>query len=343
MKTKTGWVLGKATAGSARIGGHNLINGINARGNMSAEVIGYRDLPPTLYNALQYDTIVFQKAFLSNFQELANDLVSRGRKVVFSICDYALGEKSVDDAIVDMANVANVSIATSQALADVVANRSTSVIKYISDALESTPRILEFSDSTDKIKVVGVTSHHFDMKDEMLELPAGKYLIEVVGHKDVKFVQLGESGSTDMENYYQTLCRYPNMSLVEIGSHGNNYGNILWSLDRVEDDLASGDVGIIPVHKEIESRLYKGHNRATLMMSLGLPVVATDIDCYKEIINHGENGFLVSDDSQWVECLDELRVNPDLRKKFGIAGRDLVRSEFSLDKICSRYEGELKW
>ena len=71
-------------------------------------------------------------------------------------------------------------------------------------------------------------------------------------------------------------------------------------------------------------------------MCARLPVVATDVGGVPELINHGENGFLVppNDTSSMVRAIKRLIDDQELRSRFGLAGRKTIEERFSLDQMC---------
>ncbi len=71
--------------------------------------------------------------------------------------------------------------------------------------------------------------------------------------------------------------------------------------------------------------------------SCGRPIVTTDVPGCREIMHNGENGFLVPVRST-LELADALQVlikNPELRKKMGLKGREIVIGEFAVEKVIS--------
>ena len=69
-------------------------------------------------------------------------------------------------------------------------------------------------------------------------------------------------------------------------------------------------------------------------MACQLPVVATKVRGLPELIDNGENGFLVeSHNAQALaEKIMRLINNSALRKRFGIAGRQKVMRKFNIEK-----------
>src|SRR6266498_618883 len=67
----------------------------------------------------------------------------------------------------------------------------------------------------------------------------------------------------------------------------------------------------------------------------GRPLVATDVPGCREIARPGVNAFLVplDDTEALADAIDRLALDPQLRRKFGKAGRELVELKFSSQRI----------
>lgn len=72
--------------------------------------------------------------------------------------------------------------------------------------------------------------------------------------------------------------------------------------------------------------------------SCGRPIVATNVPGCREIVRHNENGFLVppNDTIALANAIELLIESPDLRKKFGSRGREIVTAEFSEEIIIKQ-------
>jgi glycosyltransferase involved in cell wall biosynthesis len=70
-----------------------------------------------------------------------------------------------------------------------------------------------------------------------------------------------------------------------------------------------------------------------------LPIVAVQATCLHEIVNQGENGFLVrsGDITEMAECIISLVGNPTLAHEMGQMSRRIVESH-SMDKTFTAYE-----
>ena len=70
----------------------------------------------------------------------------------------------------------------------------------------------------------------------------------------------------------------------------------------------------------------------------GRAVIATDIPGCKMVVRDGENGLLIpaGDLLALITALKTLISNPELRKKMGSRGREIVEQEFSVNQVIAR-------
>lgn len=75
-------------------------------------------------------------------------------------------------------------------------------------------------------------------------------------------------------------------------------------------------------------------------MSVGLPVIGTDLGGIPEVIEDGENGFLVSPGSseQLTEALRKLVADQALRTGMGLRGRQMYGEKFTMPKMIQQIE-----
>ena len=71
----------------------------------------------------------------------------------------------------------------------------------------------------------------------------------------------------------------------------------------------------------------------------GLPIVTTDVPGCREVVHHGENGFLVParEDAPLAQALRTLIDDADLRARFGAASRQRAEREFSLAQVVASH------
>jgi len=116
-----------------------------------------------------------------------------------------------------------------------------------------------------------------------------------------------------------------------------------WHKDRVYEDLVAADVGIIPVDmrpdpspgSDVSRWEVKSENRLTLMMAAGLPVIASPVPSYLDVIVHGVNGYIAHDRADWLAAIDALR-DPAHRERVGTTARASVLERFSMQSQARR-------
>jgi glycosyltransferase involved in cell wall biosynthesis len=89
------------------------------------------------------------------------------------------------------------------------------------------------------------------------------------------------------------------------------------------------DIGVAPLIND-EWALGKSGCKVIQYMGMGIPVVASRVGIYTEIMNDGVNGFLADSDEEWIEKLSQLIENEALRQRFGSMGRKTVEERYSL-------------
>jgi glycosyltransferase involved in cell wall biosynthesis len=111
---------------------------------------------------------------------------------------------------------------------------------------------------------------------------------------------------------------------------------IRWTKENEVRDLQGIDIGIYPLAQE-EWVFGKSGLKAIQYMAFGLPTVATDVGNTPRIIRHLENGWLVRTEMEWIEALETLVKNPELRRKLGVAARKTVLEQYSVRAVQSHY------
>lgn len=80
------------------------------------------------------------------------------------------------------------------------------------------------------------------------------------------------------------------------------------------------DIGICPVRDTVFSRS-KSALKALEYNARGIPVVASDVQPYREYVHHGHNGFLVKTEHEWAKYIRLLAEDRDLREYMGQEAR----------------------
>jgi len=83
--------------------------------------------------------------------------------------------------------------------------------------------------------------------------------------------------------------------------------DVQWNLETIFTHLHQCDFAVFPVDTTDPAALAKSSNRAVQCMALGLPVIASPIPSYTEVIHHGWNGFLCDKDNEWLAAFAQMR------------------------------------
>lgn len=112
-----------------------------------------------------------------------------------------------------------------------------------------------------------------------------------------------------------------------------------WSADTEVAEISQIDIGIMPTPDDEWSR-GKCALKALQYMSLGIPAICTDMGANRDVVKHGENGFLAKTPEQWLNCFETLIDDRVLRNKLGAAARQTVLEDYSMEK-CGQMFAEV--
>jgi len=168
--------------------------------------------------------------------------------------------------------------------------------------------------------VVGTVSRFNHQKDPFTLLRAIALLVQTAS--DIQFVWCGNG---ELKLQVESLAR-------ELGVHER----IVFTGYRndVPEILSLLDVFVV-------SSLFEGLPYTLLeAMSLGKPVVATNVVGCRDAVAHGKTGLLVppKDPSALAEAILHLVRSPEEAWRMGRAGRDLVARRFTLKKMIAETE-----
>jgi glycosyltransferase involved in cell wall biosynthesis len=150
-----------------------------------------------------------------------------------------------------------------------------------------------------------------------------------------------------LEAMAEVLKQFPNTALVIAGD--GPLRAFLEDKARAMDIEASvhfaGNRGDVPCLLSIAdcfvlSSLWEGLPIALLeAMRAGLPIIATNVDGTREVIENGVNGLLVpaADVKNLAHSIIRLMSDDVLRQRIGMEGRAEVLREYGYDRMCEEY------
>ena len=108
-----------------------------------------------------------------------------------------------------------------------------------------------------------------------------------------------------------------------------------WTEESEVRDVQSFDIGIMPLPDEQWARGKCGY-KLIQYMACGIPVIASPVGVNAEIVEEGENGYLVQNSADWRTALKTLLADATLRKNLGKKGRLRVIERYSLQSQAPR-------
>ena len=110
---------------------------------------------------------------------------------------------------------------------------------------------------------------------------------------------------------------------------------VAWSTHTEAKAVSECDVGIMPLR---DSPWEQGKCAYKLIqyMACGLPTVSSPIGANRDVVIEGTTGFFADTPEVWVERLESLLRNAELRQRLGTAGRVRVENEYSLTHIAPK-------
>ena len=113
---------------------------------------------------------------------------------------------------------------------------------------------------------------------------------------------------------------------------------VRWNKDTWPDEMIKCDVALCPQRVDVQPA--KSSVKATTAMALGMPVLASPLQAYKEVIEHGKTGYICDTKDQWYDALIKLK-DASLRKEIGLAAKEAVKG-YSLQNIAKEWQSTLE-
>jgi glycosyltransferase involved in cell wall biosynthesis len=149
------------------------------------------------------------------------------------------------------------------------------------------------------------------------------------------------------ESFFELARRFQNRFVLKVVSNksldwsADWLVNKEWRLEQEAQDVASFDIGIMPLPEDPWSELKCGY-KALLYMAMGKPVVVSPVGVNSEIVRHGINGYHASNSTEWTQYLSTLLQDAGLRAHLGSAGRQLVDDEYCIRAVLPRWLAVLR-
>lgn len=284
---------------------------------------------------LGIDIVYFQKVCGPSVTKAARSLSARGIKSIYGVCDF------IDN---QMAEATDATIVVTDYLKNLYDARLQHKIFVVHDGIEN-PDFQVRSYRTDSgsrsnpLRAVLVTAQQLYCLPGIEWIPA--FLeVRVIGRYRNETLLSAIKG-----NYwqFQSLRNAGEITRFLRSLINRRFKKIAWNIKSIHQNMSECDIGIIPVDMQfdplpgvdVSSWQVRSENRLTMKMAMGLPVIASPVPSYKEVIVQGENGFLATTREQWLECFETLR-DPRKRMAIGQRARETVIQRYSQEEQAKK-------
>lgn len=110
---------------------------------------------------------------------------------------------------------------------------------------------------------------------------------------------------------------------------------VQWSSQGEADALASAHVGIAPLPDNPFTRGKCGL-KVLQYMAAGLPVIASPVGVNAELVHEGVTGYTAVTPDDWVQAMERLAADAELRRRMGNQGRRICTEEYALEGVFRR-------
>jgi hypothetical protein len=281
------------------------------------------------HRADDYDVVIFAKTYSVRDRALAGRVRARGGRVVFDLCDNHFYNphdvpkyRQVREELLDMLSLAQQVVCTTPTLAQVVREEApwAATPLVIGDAVERLPPAKPVLEPFAGTRLLWFGSHgspnaNSGMADLLL---IRDELVEAAARGSMELVVCSNSRA----KYDEVIAPLPIASRY-----------IDWTLDGFPGVLASADAVVIPISPNAFTAA-KTHNRLSMALYAGTPVIADSIESYREFAP-----FCTLDD--WRGGLERIAVQPEAERARAAGAHDYIEQNWTTEALALKWQAGL--
>ncbi len=128
----------------------------------------------------------------------------------------------------------------------------------------------------------------------------------------------------------RNICDIHFIGGLDFNLTGVNCSTQSWNRDTEVSDLQKIQIGLVPLPDNPWNK-HKFIMKTAQYLALGIVPIGTPMASNPEVIEHGEIGFLAETDDDWIDSIDRLVNDTDLRTAMSIKAVEKARSHYSLE------------
>lgn len=175
----------------------------------------------------------------------------------------------------------------------------------------------------------------FKLRNDLPEDNSFKIIWVGTKHTIKYLIEIQEQLNEFLENHFEAVLVVVSDKKPDLSINDNKVKYLKWNPKVEIESLYIGNVGIMPLS---DSEWEKGKCSFKMLqyMSVGLPVIVSNIGMNKEVLELGNCGYGVESIEEWPIYLEKLYSDRNLQKMLGRNGRKIIEKNFSKDLIISK-------
>ena len=320
---------GDKNKASSRVRAYWIAEELNVLGHHCTILPQYRraDLVELFTSIPKHDVIVFQKTYgrYHCWLQLFTRMLGKQTYVDIDDAPSIKNEKHTLRRVAKMMRRATGVFAGSNSLVEYSTQYQSdthlipSAIKLKNYPLKTTN---DHSDQSICLGWIGNGNYYADDLIKILTEPLSK----LAANHSIGLKIVGVCGNRKLHNAFVDI---PNLKV-------NCIDQIDWGKPEVvAEQIHSFDIGLYPL---LETRFnkFKCGFKALEYMACGLPVVSSKIAANESIITHEHNGFFAEDSNEWINYLEKLICDADLRLSTGKNGRATAEQNYNTIHVSQK-------
>jgi glycosyltransferase involved in cell wall biosynthesis len=139
----------------------------------------------------------------------------------------------------------------------------------------------------------------------------------------------------------QVLRRHPEVRLRIVSNRPPKFSSlpakqvefVPYAKEREVAEMRNAAIGIMPLDDSVVSR-GKCSYKMLQYMACGVPVVVSEVGMNGDVLRRGEVGFGVQTVAGWIDALETLLGDTELRARMGACGREVVCQHYSTETLA---------